>query len=845
MDKYYCVKVQDVLESLDTGREGLSRAEAESRLEKYGPNKLPRSRRLSFVRLFLAQFKSPFAIILGVSGIVSLVVGHQSDFIIIFAALAVTAVVGFLQEYKASKALENLRKLVRPQASVRRSGVVSEINATNIVPGDIVLLRVGDKIPADGRIITAQNLEVNEAPLTGESIPSFKQLEVLKRDVVLADRSNMVYAGTTVSRGEGVFVVTHTGESTELGKLAEMMRGIEEEKTPLQQKLARLGKTVAIILTAASGAVFFLGMARGIPIPDILMTSVALAVASVPEGLPATLTVVLALGMQRLSRRGGLVRSLQAAETLGSASVICVDKTGTFTEGQLAVERWDFSQEDLGKLASVLCNNKQNYIDQALLGEFGNDDEFDSFQKILEVPFTSSRKYMAVAVEQKGRRNEGFRENYIFIKGAPEIILSKCNFSPKQRDQFEQQVEQWANAGLRVLGLAFKQGEQDFDFQEELMQSAEQGFTFLGLVAFSDPLRPEVQGAMEKCITAGIRVVIVTGDHKLTALSIAKQAGLVVEESQVVEGQELGKMADRELQREADNAVIFARVEPRHKVRILNALRANGEVVAMTGDGVNDAPALKIADIGVALGSGTDVAKEAADLVLTDDNFGTIVAAIEQGRIVFENIREVALYLLSDSFQEILLVGGSIIFGWPLPMLPAQILWVNFVEDGFPGVALAFDSGEGEVMRKSPREKTEPILDRGMKILILLVGLIDDIGFLVLFWLLLQGGYPLLVVRSFIFAAFSMNSLFYVFSCASLYQSVFNYNIFSNKLLLGSVLGGTASVIAAMYLPPLQKLLQVGPLPGSLWLLVILVIVLDFILIETAKFYFIVKNQWE
>ncbi len=849
MDDYYLQKVPDVLRSLETSKYGLSEGEATGRLKEYGLNKLPRGPRFSFVKLFLSQFKSPFAVILALAGLVSLIVGYESDFIIIFAALAVSAVVGFLQEYKASKALRKLRELVRPQVRVRRGGTVSEIDATELVPGDIVLLEAGDKIPADGRIILAQNLEVNEAALTGESIPSSKDSGALEGSVVLADRSNMVYAGTLVSGGKGRFVVVKTGERTELGRIAEMMRGVKEERTPLQQSLARLGKTVAVGLTAASAVVFFLGMIRGLPISDLLMTSLALAVASVPEGLPATLTIVLALGMQRLSRRGGLVRSLQAAETLGSASVICADKTGTLTEGRLAVQRWSFSQEELGKLAAVLCNEGQGQIDKALLEAFGDQvRDIGSYEKETKIPFDSERKYVAVAASRRedlGSKHEekgsSIPTEVLFIKGAPEVVLSKCNTSAEEKEKHMKKINQWAREGFRVLGFAYKTDGQDLKSRED----AGHGFTFLGFVGFSDPVRPKVSEAVEKCRNAGIRIIMVTGDHKLTALSVANEVGLNVEEQRVVEGVELDDMSDESLQKRVNQIGIFARVEPRHKVRILNALRANGDVVAMTGDGINDAPALKFADIGIALGSGTDVAKEAADLVLTDDNFRTIVAAVEQGRVVFENIREVVFYLLSDSFQEILLVSGSIIFGWPLPILPAQILWINFVEDGFPGVALAFDPGEEEVMSKPPRQKNEPILNRGMKILVLLIGLIDDIGFLILFWLLLRGGYDLFTVRSFIFTVFSLNSLFYVFSCAALNRSVFHYNIFSNLLLIASVVGGFISVIVALYFYPLQQLLKVGPLPGALWGLVVIVIILNFFLIEAAKLHFVVKVREE
>ncbi len=851
MISYWRVTASKVLKDLGVGESGLSEEQAKRRLKRYGPNKIPRQKRLSLIKLFLSQFKSPFTIILGISGAFSLVLGHSSDFFIICAALSVGVVVGFLQEYKASKALAKLRTMIRPHTNVRRSAELTEIEAQNIVPGDIVILEVGDKIPADGRIISAKSLEVNEAPLTGESKPSLKRKEVMEDDVSLADRANMVYAGTTVARGKGEFVVTVTGGETELGKIAGMVRDLREEETPLQKSLSRLGKTVAIGLTAASGFVFLLGVIKGQPLAELLMTSVALAVASVPEGLPATLTVVLALGMQRLSKKGGLVRSLKAAETLGSASVICMDKTGTLTEGKLAVERVDFEDERKGKLSAVLCNDGKSHIDKALLEAFEGDVTAEEFEETATVPFTSKRKYMAVAVQRVGelegqqasKKEKEVQADKLYIKGAPEVILSRCDLSSQEKKSVEKKVNHWAEEGFRVLGFAYKETNQQGSSQEELIKNTDGGFTFLGLVGFTDPLRAEAKDAVEKCKSAGIRIVIVTGDHKLTALNVAKKAGLSVKENNILEGAELANLSDEELQGKVNEIGIFARVEPSHKVRILHAFRANGEVVAMTGDGMNDAPALKAADIGVALGSGTDVAKETADLVLTNDNFGTIVAAVEQGRVVFENIQEVALYLLSDSFQEILLVGVSILLGWPLPLLPAQILWINFVEDGFPGVALAFDPGEEEVMNRPPREKHAPILDRGMKILILLIGLIDDVCFLGLFWLLLRSGYNLLMVRSFVFTVFSLNSLFYVFSCAALHNSVFHYNIFSNLLLLGAVIGGTLSVLAALYFPPLQGLLHVSPLPLKLWGLVALVVVLNFLLIEFSKLHFIVKKR--
>ncbi|NQU83998.1 MAG: cation-translocating P-type ATPase, partial [Parcubacteria group bacterium] len=670
--------------------------------------------------------------------------------------------------------LKELQKFVSYKAKVVRDGIEKEISAEELVPGDVIILDAGDKIPADARLFEEHNFEVAEAALTGESMPIQKSLKSIPKEKILTERKNMVYAGTLALRGRAKAIVVGTGEITEVGKIAMMLKEFKEEKTPLQQSIANLGKKLTYIIAIISLIIFALGVYEKKDILEIFITTVAVAVAAIPEGLLISVTIILVLGMKKILKEKAMVRKLVAAETLGSVSIICTDKTGTLTEGQMRaagvyccgkmtpIKDISSSKKCLSCLevlrAGIFCNDAAFHkdeesgeveiigdpIERALLlagNEVGlNREELnEKMPRIDEIPFDSAVKYMATLNELDSKKN------VVFVKGAPELILSlsknqKINgkikdLNQKERKKLEASLDSLALQGYRVLGFGVREVDKKDRFKGN--DGLVKNLTFLGFLVFDDPLRPNTKESFDLAKQAGVRPVIVTGDHKFTALKIANQLGMSTKEENVLTGADLEKMSDEELHKKIQDIDIFARVEPSHKVRIVSAYQSMGEVVAMTGDGVNDAPALKAADIGVAVGYGTEVAKGAADMVLLDNNFGTIVRAVEQGRMIYENIKKVVLYLLSDSFSEIILILGSLLLALPLPILPAQILWVNLVEDTFPNIALAFDPGEKEVMNEKPRKKGTSILDKEMKMLIFIIGIFTDVilfGIFYYFW---------------------------------------------------------------------------------------------------------------
>ena len=835
-------------------KEGLSEEEVQSRQKEFGKNKLPEEKPLSRLRIFLEQFRSPLIYILVIAGIITLILKDYTDAIVIFGAVFLNTIVGFIQENKASQTLRALKRVVKHETEVQRAGNFKIIDSIDLVPGDIIVLNPGDKVPADGRIIECHDLKINEMALTGEWLAAKKKSEILPRETPLADRDNMVYMGCVVEDGKGKAIVTETGVQTEIGKVATMVKETKEEKTPYQKKLANFSKIVGIIIAFICFWIFILGMASGKEFVEMFTTAVAVAVAAIPEGLPVAMTVILALGMQRILTKKGLVRKLASTETLGSTSVIATDKTCTLTEGKMKVAEV-IGDKFLALKTAVLTSEafienpdepKEKWIvrgrptEKALLEagiEMGIDQkrEFEK-KKIAEISFNPINKFAAALYDEEGQKN-------FYVCGAPEKILELCTLREKEKAILEKQLDELAEKGLRVVATAYRKyevGGMKYKKLEEFCKD----LIFAGFITLKDPIRPEAKEAMIVCRQAGMRPIIVTGDHKLTAKAVATELGFKIGEENILEGKELDKLSDEEFEKILLQIQIYARVEPRHKMRIISAWQERGEVVAMTGDGINDAPALKKADIGLALGSGTEVAKETSDLILLNDSFSIIVAAVEEGRAILDNIRKVITYLFCSAFTEVLLVGTSIFAGWPLPILAAQILWINLIEDGPLSLALAFEPKEKDLMKQKPVGHEIPLLTREMKALIFVIGIITDLLLIGLFfWLFKFSEYEIPHIRSVIFAGLAIDSIFYIFACKSLRKNIWQINLFSNRFLIFAWLFAILVLLAGLYLPVLQTLLRTEPLNFFDWQLVLGLGFLNLILIEATKWCFISKQK--
>ncbi|MBU0646427.1 HAD-IC family P-type ATPase [Patescibacteria group bacterium] len=871
---WHALSAKQALHNSDSSTAGLKPAQVAARQKKYGANVLPHKKPVAGGLILLRQFGSPLIIILLAAVLISLALGESVDAAVIFAAVLVNTVIGFVQEYKANRALEKLRSYLQPFVSVRRDGREKRILAEKLVPGDLVLLRTGDKVVADLRLLEAVDLEISEAALTGESLPVSKQTEKISADTVLAERANLAYAGTHIVAGTGLGVVLAIGSDTELGQIAELVQSAEDAPTPLQAELKRLAKWLSAAVVLIVLVILALGLSRGFDLLEMFETSVALAVAAVPEGLIVTITIILAIGAQKIFKRKALVRRIVASETLGSVSVICSDKTGTITEGEMRVgeivplsgpiaagevSHVQIAPETMMLLeASILCNDatvtggkKLEKVEvvgsptEKALMEAGLQAGIE-YRALLKrharldaVPFDSSRKYMATL-------NQWPAGPYLLVKGAPEYVIDFSDsylqadqaksLSKDKRRELKQLAVSMANRGLRVLGVAYRPEPQG---RKKIADQAPNDLVFLGFMGLSDPLRPEAREQIRRTQEAGVRTIIITGDHPSTALAIAKEAGLAANRQTMAMGAQVDRWSDRELKAKVKTLNLFARAEPKHKIRIIKAWQAHGQVVAMTGDGVNDAPALKAADIGVALGSGTEVAKEASDLVLLDNNLGTITAAIEEGRVMFDNIRKTAVYLMTDSFTEIVLIGGALLLGLPLPLLATQILWINLIADSLPAIALAMEPGEPDIMRIKPRPRREPVLNQEMLTYIFGVGLITDLVLFALYaWYLAQTGDPI-EVRSVMFAAVGIDSLLYVFAFKSFRRSIFRTNPFSNLWLLGAVGVGFGLMLFALLHPFMQLVFEIVPLSLSDWLVLLMIGVVKLMVIEGTKEWFI------
>ncbi len=838
-------------DTLRTGPQGLTHAEVDARLRAYGPNRIEQARPTSPLTVLLHQFQSPLIYILLVATVVTIFLREYIDAGVIAAALALNASIGFVQEWQAERSVLALMRLVSPRARVIREGREREIDSQELVPGDLVLLESGSRVPADIRLIETIGLTVDESLLTGESLPVAKRSSSVAPEAPVMERANMVYAGTVVTTGRGRGYVVATGEATELGAIAAEIRREAEHETPLQRRMAHLARTLGIIVAIFALLTFVLGVALGESVTQMFLLAVAIAVAAIPEGLPVVFTITLALGVRRMAKRQAIVRLLPAVEALGSTTTICSDKTGTLTENRMTVQEvWTLggtwkppttgtepvavgSPLYMALLAGVLTNEAHVYRSEGGLEFQGDPTEAallvaamragldpeavrSAHVSLAELPFEPERRYSASV-----RQHEGMY--HLYVKGAPERVLAMCDRIlsedgplPLDPPAVQQAADDMASRGLRVLAMAYRCLHTSPTDLEHLPEP--QQLVFLGLQGMLDPPRPGVREAISGCQRAGIRVIMVTGDHARTALAIGQALGISSPEGPVLTGTELETMSDEEVREAVRRTSIFARVSPHHKLRIVKALQSHGEVVAITGDGVNDAPALKAADVGVAMGaSGTDIAREAADIVLADDNFVSIYAAVEEGRITFDNLRKATFYLLSAGLAAIIALLVSMILRWPPLLLPAQVLWLNMVVDGFQDVAMAFEPGEMDVLARPPRRRDEGIVSALMWERLVLSALVIAGGTLFMFrWHLDQTG-SLEEARTVALTTLGIFSAFHVGNARSERTSAFRRSPFSNPFLFFAVALALAMHVGAMYFPPAQFALRLEPLGPGAW----------------------------
>jgi Ca2+-transporting ATPase len=796
---------------------GLTAAQVLEQRQKYGENLLPSAKRTSAWAIFFGQFKNPLVYIILAAAGISLLVGEYGDFAIIMAVVLLDAILGFIQEYQAQRTYTALKGLLKPTTTVIRDGARQEIEAHELVPGDLVILSAGEHVPGDGKVLEATKLAVEEAILTGESEPVVKTED---------EGQDQVYTGTTVLTGRGLMQVTTTGAGTELGQIATSLHEEIEDETPLQVRLKAFSRTLTRLVLAITTAIFIVGLMSGRPFLQMLRVSIILAIAAVPEGLLIAVTVILVLGMRKILKRNGLVKRLLAVETLGSVTTICTDKTGTLTEGRMRVTRCEVRDPQRALEVMVYCNDLEGPVDAALW-EYAREELSGDPQEMADCAerlgvelFSSETKFMVTANRVAGQVIH-------YLKGAPEIVLGMCDVTEEERAHALAQVEQRAGEGLRLLGLAYR---------PDGLLGEHSGYTWLGLVAMEDPIREGIREAIVVAQRAGIKVKMITGDYRRTAERIAALVGLKARDDQIMDGEELARLSDEDLARRVQDVVVFARIRPRDKLRIVRALQSHSEITAMIGDGVNDAPALKRANIGVVVGSATDVAKETADLILLDNNFRTIVAAIEEGRVIFENIRKVVAYTLSNSFAEVLLIFGAMLLGWPAPLLVAQILWIHLICDGPSDIVLAFEPQEEGIMEEKPKLLNEPILNQlGFS----LIGIISTAGALVglaLFGHYLQAHNDPIEGRSFVFASFAVNSMIYIFAYRSMRRSLFHSSPLSaNKPLVAAVIGGLLVAIVAFLVPGLRQVLGIVPIHLEDWLLVAGVALGLLVVVEIGK----------
>ncbi len=889
--QWHHLPTQEVVDFLDSNsEEGLDQLEVQHLQETFGPNALTVKKGKGPFKRFMLQFHQPLIYILIVSGIITALLQEWVDSGVIFGVVLVNAIIGYMQETKAVNALAALARTMTTTALVLRRGEKTHIPATELVPGDIVLLTSGDKVPADMRLLSVTDLRVDESSLTGESLPVEKKKAQLHHNTLLADRLNMAYAASLVTYGQGRGIVTATGDHTEVGRISKLIASADELATPLTRKITDFSHILLYAILALTGVTFGVGLLRGEPLFDMFMAAVALAVGAIPEGLPAAVTITLAIGVSRMAKQKAIIRKLPAVETLGSTTVICSDKTGTLTENQMTVQKiitggimyevtgagynpftgkilqegGNYDPEKSPTLitclrAGILCNDslllntdKEWRVQgdptegalfvPAIKGGLDLAEQQSRFPRIDVLPFESEHQYMATL-----HKHEDSGKPLIYIKGAVEVVLARCISqldakgaeSNLDANKILHQVEHMAKMGLRVL--AFAQKETTADDTAITHDDVRSDLTFIGLMAMIDPPRSEAVQAIQVCRKAGIQVKMITGDHAVTAAAIAKQIGLGTTTKAnggpcVLTGGKLAAFSDLELIEQAEKTTVFARVAPEQKLRLVKALQSRGHVVAMTGDGVNDAPALKQADIGVAMGiTGTEVSKEAADMVLTDDNFSSIEAAIEEGRGVFDNLTKFIVWTLPTNLGEGLVIMTAVFFGLTLPILPVQILWINMTTAGFLGLMLAFEPKEPAIMTRPPRDPKIPILTGKLIGRIMLVGVLLLIGSFALFQLELSRGTNINQARTIAVNVFVIMELFYLFNCRSLTKSVFQLGFFSNLWVFGGVTVMVLVQIIYTYLPVMNRLFQSAPIDFGAWVRIVGVGLLGYLIVEAEK----------
>lgn len=887
---WYQISSKEIYQKLNTSEKGLTTEEVKRRLKQYGANRLTEEEKINRLKIFLHQFASPLIYILIIAGVVTILLKEYIDASVIFAAVIINAIIGYFQEYKAEQSVRALKRMLVPKAKVLRDGVERDITSEELVPGDIVLLYSGIRVPADIRLIHTVELKIDESILTGESLPVEKHHHVIKEEnLTHGDQKNMAFMGTIVVSGRAKGVVVETGMNTVFGKIAKHIKEAETVKAPLQDKITKFANAIGILVLSACLLLFIAGLIIGESIKDMFMTSVAAAVAAIPEGLPVVVTVALAVGVSRMAKHNAIVRKLHAVETLGSTTVIGSDKTGTLTKNEMTVkviydgkdvyEVEGSGYEPKGNILhnglpvnpkerhylidvlriGLLCNESSVYVENgeykiqgdpteaalivsAMKVGLSPEEEKERYRQIAIIPFESERGYMATLHRHKGKK-------YLFVKGAPEKVLEMCikdSFGNEiDREKILHMANEFAKRGLRILAFAYREIKEEIEeitCKEIEKCDTVSGLIFAGLQGMIDPPRPEAIEAIKGCKSAGIRVVMITGDHAVTAKAIGEMLGISDSKSKVLTGKELERMSDEELFLKVKEVSVYARVSPEHKLRIVKQLKRHGEIVAVTGDGVNDAPALKAAHIGIAMGkSGTDVAKEASDMVLTDDNFASIFHAVREGRIVFDNIRKVTFFLIPTGVASILSIILAMLFSVPIPYVPAQILWINLVTNALQDIALAFEPGEKGVLTRPPRDPKEGIMSRLLIERTIIVGALISAGIVFNFINALESGASLERARTVAVTTMVFFQFFQAWNSRSEYESIFKISLLSNPFLFLSLIAATIAQLAFIYVPTLQWIFRTEPISIKDWQNVLLVALSVIIVVEIDKW---LRRRW-
>ena len=861
MSKYFSIETEEILEKFNVSKDGLNEKQVDENISKYGLNELNQKKKKSVLQVFISQFKDLLIFILIAAGIISMLSNNVESTIVIFAVIILNAVLGTVQHFKAEQSLDSLKALSAPSAKVIRNGSKIEIHSKNVVPGDILVLEAGDLITADGRVIESYSLQVNESSLTGESLSVDKITEKIdKEEVALGDQKNMVFSGSLVTYGRALVLVTNTGMKTEIGKIATLMDETQEKKTPLQVTLDDFSKKLAIIILAICAIVFGLSLYRKMPVLDSLMFAVALAVAAIPEALSSIVTIVLALGTQKMAKENAIIKKIRAVEGLGSVSIICSDKTGTLTQNKMTVRKvyvdkklingseisLDNKVQEYLIKNSILCNDSTSREGKEIgdptevaLVNLGHDIEIDElnlrneYNRLAEIPFDSDRKLMSTLHKIDGK-------NIMFTKGALDVILDRVKYimtsdgvrelTLEDKNEILDVNRSLSESGLRVLSFAYRQ----LDEVRELTLEDEYDYTFLGLISMIDPPREESKQAVADCITAGIKPIMITGDHKITASAIAKEIGILRDGDRAIEGLEIDKMSDEELRENVEHISVYARVSPEHKIRIVRAWQEKGQIVAMTGDGVNDAPALKQADIGIAMGiTGTEVSKDAASVILTDDNFATIVKSVSNGRSIYSNIKNSIKFLLSGNTSGIIAVLYSSIMALPMPFAAVHLLFINLLTDSLPAIAIGMEESNRDLLKDKPRSKNESILNKnflfGLGLEGLLIGMFTIIAF--------YAGNPMktpLTASTMAFATLCLARLFHGFNCRGK-GSIFKLGVFSNKYVWYAFGIGLVLLNAVLFVPFLQGLFEVENLMLSQYVTIYILAFIPTLIIQFIK----------